>query len=825
MQLKRLVIDGYLRLMLSGIQHLEWTPEASYQIILGTNGSGKSSLMAEISPWPSQPSDFAKGGYTIKEYVHEDSTYVLTSTYGSTTSHSFMKDGVALNEGGTGAIQKELVLRHFRYDRELHDLLTGRTRFSEMSQSERRKWITRMSQADYTFALSLHDRLSKSCNDMRGYLKLTRQRLHDEATALSKMDEAEGIEERVKTLQQELSDLLYNRAPAQQSSFKATEQLRLAKDQVDLSGQQLLKTAQLIDLKRKDRSLSLLDERVAGLTQEIHSSESVLDRLKHEFSELETVLAPSQQLDSSAFKNIEEMRYAAATLRSTEKTERESVRRFPALLSADDPTAILNASEEIIPQAIQLFSSLPDNSDRKFSRENLEKTNAYKRSAIDRIAHDEAAIRVIDQRCHAIEHARSETCPQCAFVWTPGFTKDELPGLLTKREAFSTEIAQCNERIKEADKWLEEMDSYMALYRQFRGMVQQYPRLAPLWDYIQANRYDTDHPSDRQDVFVDWTREVRAIYHAFDYAEEATRIEKMIEAALLGEQGALRQRVEALEKEINERTRQLSELRANLKSESIQRELFRKLEESTNNWQCAIGNLESSYQAALEASANECIERDITRVQGQLGALQNTLHAKEVLVGVIEELKKTVAKAEIDYEALSLLAQELSPKEGLIAEQLSGFIRCLTAQLNSILSSVWTYELEVLPCGMENGDLNYLFPLQVGSAGKPSKDVSEGSQSMKDMVDFAYAQTAMLYLDLKDYPLFVDELGASFDESHRPAINQFVSRLMESQRYSQVFMISHYVAGWGSFNDAEYLVLDSRNITVPSQHNTHAVIT
>jgi hypothetical protein len=293
----------------------------------------------------------------------------------------------------------------------------------------------------------------------------------------------------------------------------------------------------------------------------------------------------------------------------------------------------------------------------------------------------------------------------------------------------------------------------------------------------------------------------------------------------LGEQGALRQRVEALEKEINERTRQLSDLRANLKSESIQRELFRKLEESTNNWRCAISNLESSYQAALEASANECIERDITRVQGQLGALQNTLHAKEVLVGVIEELKKTVAKAEIDYEALSLLAQELSPKEGLIAEQLSGFIRCLTAQLNSILSSVWTYELEVLPCGMENGDLNYLFPLQVGSAGKPSKDVSEGSQSMKDMVDFAYAQTAMLYLDLKDYPLFVDELGASFDESHRPAINQFVSRLMESQRYSQVFMISHYVAGWGSFNDAEYLVLDSRNITVPSQHNTHAVIT
>jgi len=821
MRLKRLVLDGYTRLLLSGIQHLEWTPHAAYQIILGTNGSGKSSLMAEINPWPSQPSDFIKGGQSVKEYEHEDSQYILTSTFASATRHSFIKDGIEFNEGGTGAVQKELVLRHFRYDNDCHALFTGRTRFSAMNQAERRKWITRMSQADYTFALNLHDRLSKISNDMRGYLKLTKQRLHDEAASLAHMEQADGIEERVKGLQQELTDLLYTRVPSLETAVQSAERLRHAKDQVDLAGQQLLRSAQIVDLKRKDRSLTLLDERVQGITQAIQSDTSVLDRLKQEFSDLEGHLAP---LLASTYKDPTEIHRALMEAQSRLDGLRATITFFPMLLTADDPLAILNASEEILPQTIALFSSLPDNSDRKYSRDNREKALTLKRAALDRITYAEAAIRILDQRQHAIEHAQSETCPSCRFVWTPGFSREELPELLHKRQAFTVEVAQCQARVAETEAFLEAMEAYMALYRQFRGMVQQYPRLTPLWDYIQTHRYDTDHPSDHQDVFIQWSQEVRAAVEVLETATAVVQLEKLIEAAQLGEQGALRQRLEALEKEIGERTHRLTTLRQQLQSETFQRGLFHALETATQLWQSAIKGLEETYQSALEASANECVESAITRTQGQLGALQHTLHAKTVLIGVIEDLKKTIAKAEVDYDAVVLLAQELSPKEGLIAEQLHGFIRCLTMQINSILSSVWTYELEVLPCGMDNGILDYQFPLQTGAAGKPTKDVSEGSESMLDMVDFAFAQTAMLYLGFEDYPLFVDELGAKFDEAHRPAINQFISRLMESQRYSQVFLISHYVAGYGSFVDSEYLVLDGRNITAPSLHNTHATL-
>jgi ABC-type cobalamin/Fe3+-siderophores transport system ATPase subunit len=822
MRLKRIVLDGYRHVTLHGHQHLDWRPEASYQMILGTNGSGKSSLMAECSPLPPTPSDYLKPGRKMVEYVHEDIDYVMTSEIStSTVRHSFIRDNVELNDGGTGQVQKELILRYFRYTEELHDLLTGRVKFSKMSTAERRKWITRLSQVDYTFALRLYDWLRSEFVTMKGFLKLTKQRLAEESQALSTMEEGQGIELRVKTLQSELQALLMARYPIEESSHRRLATLQTQQQAVEHAGESFVNSLKKLDFKRNPRDVPFMEERVQSLQADVRLHSSILERLQKEFSEVDNQLVPLRQ---EVLSTPEEMASKLDALRGQAVRIAQSVTTWPMLLSSDDAEATLRASEAAIPMALQLFSSLPNNKDRRYSNAQRDYHVARRREAMDKLAHSEGGQRLVLQRLHAIEHAKQETCPECRFTFTPGLHPAELPELNQKLQAFVANIAECQAAYNESDTYLSELEEYMAIYRQWRALVQQYPRLSPLWTLIQDRQIDLNDPGSCPEHLSTWHSEA---VQAASYAalmHDVEKLTKLIEITTMGEGAALQQRLATLEQEITQHTGVLRALREALANDELHLTVMRCAMKLHDDFTQQIASLDDAFQLSLEAFGAEAIERDIQRAQTQLGALQHTLRTKEIAQGVIEDLQKSVTKATLDYEALLILTEELSPKEGLIAEQLLGFIQCLTAQINTILASVWTYELEVHPCKMGEGELDYLFPLQSGPIGTPAKDIKYGSTSQADMVDFAFAQTASLYLDLNDYPLFVDELGASFDEAHRPLINQFISRLMESNRYSQVFMISHYVAGWGSFTDAEYLVLDSRNITVPSVNNNHVVL-
>lgn len=180
---------------------------------------------------------------------------------------------------------------------------------------------------------------------------------------------------------------------------------------------------------------------------------------------------------------------------------------------------------------------------------------------------------------------------------------------------------------------------------------------------------------------------------------------------------------------------------------------------------------------------------------------------------------------ELESSALQLVVQTFSPKEGLIAEQLAGDIGCLVAQLNSIIASVWTYDMKVLSCGIEQAELDYRFPVEFSlAAGWSSKDVSKTSKGQKQMFDIAFHLTVMMYLGLENYPLFLDEPGEGFDEQHRINLMSFVKQLMDMNQFSQLFMVSHYASSHGSFTNAEVLVLDETNIAVPGTYNQHVVL-
>ena len=134
--------------------------------------------------------------------------------------------------------------------------------------------------------------------------------------------------------------------------------------------------------------------------------------------------------------------------------------------------------------------------------------------------------------------------------------------------------------------------------------------------------------------------------------------------------------------------------------------------------------------------------------------------------------------------------------------------------VNTVIDSIWTYplKLEAVVPSSNGFELDYYFPFTSGEELKHHKDVSDGSEGMKSVFDLAFQITALKNLDLLDYPLVLDEFGANLDRAHREKSSEMITKVMEELGFSQLFMISHFAATYGSFENANKFVLDATNI-------------
>ena len=124
--------------------------------------------------------------------------------------------------------------------------------------------------------------------------------------------------------------------------------------------------------------------------------------------------------------------------------------------------------------------------------------------------------------------------------------------------------------------------------------------------------------------------------------------------------------------------------------------------------------------------------------------------------GLVQDLQTQIQKLESEHQELKLLVDELSPTNGLIAEQMSGFVAMFAAKLNQVMQSVWSYPIRVLPCGLEDGDLNYLFPVEQFDSQYVSRDVSKCSEGQQDIINFAFKLALVEYLNHPEWPMYLD---------------------------------------------------------------------
>lgn len=817
MKIERLELYGYVRLMLANIQRFVYTPSAHCQIILGTNGSGKSSILYELSPLPAQSGQYAKGGYKRVLITHKGCEYLLESSFAHGNKHSFKKDGEELNPGGTGSVQKELVKREFGYTFELHQLLIGRTRFTELAPMKRREWITLMDSVDYTYPLGVYQKLKSTARDHQGTLKHLKQRLLSETNNLRALADTEGMEERAHQLHHELNALLANRLPNLPSLEQTQQQLVSLMNRIEQLGTTVVTQKVPVPKGKTYGSLADVNEDVQRLDMLLNTQQTVLHRTTSEYTELESVVENFTQNGEITVENVE------GHILECESQLEDLKLQVAFFMDIPDAEQVQRDTAAILDEVSSLFGIMPDNSDRRFTVETKEQAKVRikeNETIIDRSA---AKMSAINARLQVIHSAKDTNCPSCGYVWREGFSEQEVEQneqWLSEHQAI---IDEAKRRIEVDLKFLEEAEHLTGLYNQFRGFVSGYPRMKPLWDHILQNNLLLDRPAEQRLVFSTWYQDVQL--HA-KRAELQRKLAHLMELEQrqkqLGGAGHLVTRLSTLMVEIEEMTQALTELRQSTRDVRQYRDRMARVAEAAASLEALVGDLERTQRTAVDAMRNRHIDQLVHQHQHELAEINRRLTDKRSLEGIVQDLTTSHEEVDLDHQVYALLAKALSPDEGLIAEQLSGFIGCLVAQLNSIIASVWAYDLKVLACGLDSGELDYKFPLQ--AKDQESADISESSKGQAAMVDFAFQLTAMLYMGLEDYPLFLDEPGEGFDEQHRVNLMNFIKQLIDSGRYSQTFMISHFATSHGAFVSAEVLVLEGTNIAVPSHHNNHVVM-
>jgi DNA repair exonuclease SbcCD ATPase subunit len=840
MRYTALILKHFKRFALNQISLFDLRPTEQIQLILGTNGSGKSSLLGELTPLPANAADYLKGGSKEIHISHRGSTYVLISSFESGNKHYFRKDDEELNPGGTQAVQKELCKQEFGVTPDTHELSTGLLRFTGMGPSHRREWYTRMSDVSFDYAIGVYDKLRKEHRSVVGALDLDKKQLVTEQSKIITEEEQQLLVNDVKDLHRELERLLEIKRRPDRPMDVVEEQRRLTeRDLLELSNKLLnLKVESPAHLYRDEwgilqplefKSIDGVNAYIDDLREQIAAQNAVMEKLVADHSKQKDTV---EVLKKQGADGIESVRKKINEW-AEKRVEAMKGLRLKLDFSHTDPVQAKRTIEAIKHDLEALVFELPVNTSKTFGSAVLGELKQSAQTLKDqhrRKVNEQAQLSARKQ--HAEEHREKgvTTCPKCNHSFHMGMSDAQMDELKKRLVIVGQEIEKLEEHLKKLEAAIAEQEEYGARYRAIIQLTRSTPALKPFWEYVAEKELLVNAPRSVMSTMQILENDVDLECMIDAMNAEIEELKKLLaKSEELGDQnlGEAVEKLNTLTTEIEAHTKALAQSRRELNDFHTYRKQLQEAMALELKINVAMVTFENLTHEAVETLRLSTIEQCFRQTQSTLARKEEVLKAVHQQKAIVEHLKTTIVRRTMEEEALKHCVRELSPTDGLIAEGLLGFIKNFTHQMNQLIRKIWAYPLEVLPCGISSergAELDYKFPLMVGTRDNIVSDVSRGSSGMQEIVDLAFKVIGLKYLGLEHGTLMLDEFGKTLDLEHRTAAVMAIKMLMETKPFSQLFMISHYESHYGAFSNAQVCVLDARNIAVPKTHNTHVTI-
>lgn len=827
MFISELILHRCRRFYLKGIETFNVRPSLKTQIILGTNGSGKSSLLKiGFTVLPADAKDFMKGGYKLIKVSNNGRNYELKTDFThKSPQHSFTilhDDGEReeLNEGMTGAVQRELIREHFGMTQELHQVLTGQLKFTDMNPTQRREWITLLSSADFQYVIKLHGRIKRAVRDTAAVIKHLSGRLVQETA--KKVDD--GTFQALRQQSQDVYDKLmrlhqHSRRDGLAPSFAHYE--REYHDLLaDIDG--LLQRAHYLKGAVPEAVKDTANEAVVQLKDQLRSRVQMLEAALHEVSERHHEI-DKQLHDMSELEELDP-KHLALMINDQQERRQGLIQKFKT--TVDGQGLPIHAYCFSVVQELQEMLHGVVVSDESYLDRNTYMTKQRELTDLQNTKmKGESRIGELEYRLNHIRNCSSTTCPKCNHSFKEGVGGNEEDDIRVQLDKGYNFRRNMEEKIAQLSDWLREANAVGDTFHQIQQLRDRNPDLNHLWTIINQNGgytrgrglipFCNDFIADVKVnmALVDVDKELQTLH------ERQRALEKMDKS------GHLREVANTLSERVLELKEHLLEARQTLKEVEQFHTRMIQAQEISRTVEMGMARLDELMTNMTRFVAVEEVEQQVKRHQVQLGMLEQSLAEAEIQMGIINDLNKSLDDARGEEEALIELERLLSPKDGIIAEQIMVFINTFIGAINDVIAKVWGYNLALDTCNLEDGELDYKFPMYIHSTDNTIEDVKFGSDSQIDIVNQAFVLVVYKFLELQHFPLYLDELGRTFDEVHRLNLTLAIKDLMDDDTYSQVFFISHSFESQNSYPNSQLVVIDDTHVSLKRTYNEHVEIT
>ena len=818
--LEKLILKNYIPLKKKGVNSITITTKNIFNIVLGRNGYGKTSLLREMNPFPPENSDYDENGYKEIHYKIKNNSFILISKTGKNSQHQFILNGKNLNEGNTLLVQRDLVKHYFGISIETRNILTGIDRadsFSSLTPQRRKNVLMEINPNDTKYGLKVYEKARIALNQTKGALKHQRQRL---TTELNRQKELKSLTPEELQLEINKLDNLIKEALILHGTLQHVEDQDLEpliKKMGDIASQLF---------KNTDKTLytaSYYDQRIQTVQTFIESNKERQNGLQALIKNITEKIDNFNIPDGMTLKGYEDKINETNNSLNTLNKKRESF--------FEDNGWKEDHFKLVLDDLINLISNVEITEDSNLTAQGYINYQKSLKELLDKINNLE---KEIDNLVHTLKHyenADNVKCPNCNSNFKIGFENIDPKKLKLNIQLLTDNLTNLKKEAKKIEELLERNEGWfetMGSLMRFIKHVKEPQYLLSIIKYFEVGKVT-------QNVLINILKIIKEYFELEKELEELISLQTTLKAQyqLMKESDLTK---------LNENYDSLS-----IKLGTTQRE-YRRLQQTLNYYNECKAKIEydkqlvNEYKELFETFQNKLLEKSNYKIKVRVQEILSLLTPKkdklltdlirgESLQSVINSIEENIKELEKREKHLKVIVDGLSPVKGLIGELMIDFLNSVCANVNACIEPIWTDPLRLQNCFIEGEDeeldLDYKFPVLTGSGKKPNDDIKKCSGGEKEIIDFMIRRVLLRYKgESCGIPLIMDEVGITFDELHRSRFISYINEQLRLDKLPQTFMISHYVNQYGSFNynDVNIIALNTKGLTVPLEVNQNTSI-
>lgn len=816
------------RMALNGIRRFKLTLDKMITLILGRNGCGKSSLLEQLTLMCPDKDDYSTGGGRIIWFVYNGRRYQSSCMLKGKSFKCTISDesGHVYCDNVNPKVYHLTIEDMFNFNRVISDIITGRYSITSMNTTERRKLFTAITESDLTYALKFYNKAKSKLRDSVGTTKWLKKEIGTLKTQIiNDADDMLATKERIETIKGEIVKL--DEQIQYITSYIPT--IKLSPDSAEKQLETLNGTMLSIDVHYP----TLVSNVEPGAIQsEIARIDGSLSQMSEQLEDLDSRIRTAKEYDAT---DVDALNRELETINTSLTEWTAKCAPFDNLLSLNEDTLTManNHYENLTGTLYNYINTLmPYNDiiadcgqqlDVKFQERN--KVLAER----DRIG---MQCKMLREEIEQLKAVQDVTCDNCGNIFKPGHRNvtvedntEKLNTLIayyddldTQHKTLSEEVTRLNEAKLCKDKVFSQIHE-MSKYPAYNKLLVQLHTDTEKWTVF--NMTVISSTINRFGEALTWAVRIN------DYKARATKLKSDIEIAVATQV----EDIDALTKKYNQVSDHCSELQRKRNLLVTDMNTYTRYMDNLNRVKDVgekIQSLSEEWQRGHVKQTCETIIRNLTEqrdswwtVLAEANKRFNEMDSQRKKLSMMEQqLEDSTASV----ERLNKIVKAMSPDEGLLSKYLYQSIRRIVSLMSEFISHIWGYEMKVLPCDIEDGELDYKFPYVIPSGGVERKDIAKSSSAQLGVFDFVFILATYRVMGLKGYPLKADETLSAFDDGHRDSAINFIKTIVARGDHSQSLMVSHDADTHFKLTNADNVVIDPEGIVLPPEYNVNVEI-